>query len=57
MMADYRSDWDVEIREYSRKWLNKHPGDLTADEAVLLRAFIAAENRLRRVDEFIGSLR
>lgn len=56
-MADYRPDWDEEIVRYSRKWLKKHPADLSVDELHLIRALMAAEYRLARVDKFIGSLR
>jgi len=56
-MADYRPDWDSELESYSRKWLKKHPRDLTVDELHLIRSFIVAEKRLKRVDDFLWSLR
>jgi hypothetical protein len=56
-MADYRPSWDDELYDYARNWLNKHPADLTPEEITLLQAFIAAERRLKKVDEFLGSLR
>lgn len=46
-----------ELVRYARKWLNKQPGDLTAEELNLLRAFVDAERRLAKVDAFIGTLR
>lgn len=56
-MADYKSDWNEDLTDYARNWLNKHPAKLTPEEIGLLQALIAAEKRLKKVDAFLGSLR
>lgn len=56
-MADYRPDWDEDIRDTSHEIYQKHPANLTNDELSIVRELLDARRRLKKLDAFLGQFR